>query len=125
MTGRQRWEVGEPLVDASEAIICSFHTSFKQFSFSHICQKLFFFKYSFLPLFHPYITIKSAGLRFCCVFFFFWLVCCQSKKTNAVQQGDIEHASLKQENKHCCGLSYTVTKGKVSFPCTEHLHQCK
>lgn len=26
VTGRQRWELGEDLVDASEAIICFFHT---------------------------------------------------------------------------------------------------
>lgn len=53
---------------------------------------------------------------FVCVGFFFLIM---SLTTNAMQQGDIECASLKQENKHHCGLSYTVTKGNISFPCTE------
>lgn len=115
MTGRQRWEVGEHLVESDYMLLSHYTNAFKQFSFSLICQKLFFFMFFSTSV--PYICPKCSRDSFS----FF----CASFATNVVKQGDIECASLKQENKHCCSLSYIVTKGNVSFLRTEHLHQSK
>lgn len=118
VTGRQRWELGEDLLDASEAIICSFHTVsllsrvFLPLPFVRSC-----FLHAFLPLcFHPYV-LNAAELRSRWGSFLF-LTFIRSLTTNVVQKGDIDCASLKRENKHHYALSYTVTKGNISFPCT-------
>lgn len=116
MTGRQRWEVGESLVDASESIICSFHTaSLNSSSFLSAT----FVRIIFLNLRFYLIHLTGSRAPFLLDFFFCEL------DSSAVQQGDIERASLEQENKHHCSLSYTVTKGNISFPCMEHSHRCK
>lgn len=119
VTGRQRWELGEDLVDASEAIICPFYTVSPH---SRVFLSLSFVRSSFYMLFSsvvPSICPKCSRASFVLFGFF------SSSWENTVQQGDIECASLKQENKHHRGLSYTVTKGNISFPCTERSMQMR
>lgn len=53
-----------------------------------------------------------------------------SATTGSVQQGDIECALLKQQNKHHHCLSYTVSKGNISFlqtrvPDANETHVCR
>lgn len=70
MTGRQRWEVAEHLVDTSEAIICSFHTAslhssgFRSAPFVRSCFFLIFFSTSVLS-----ICLKGSRAPFLLVFF--------------------------------------------------------
>lgn len=65
MTGRQRWELGEDLLDASEAIICSFHTVSL---LSRVFLPLPFVRSSFFTCFStslvPSIRLKCSGAPF-------------------------------------------------------------
>lgn len=71
MTGRQRWEVGEHLVDTSEVIICSFHTAslhssgFRSAPFVRSC----FFFFIFFSTSVPSICLKGSRVPFLLVFF--------------------------------------------------------
>lgn len=105
VTGRQRWELGVDLVDASEAIISSFHTVSllpRVFLSLPFVRSYFFTRFSSSLV--PSIRLKFSSAPLVLGFFFFFTFI-SSLTTNAVQKGDIECASLKQENKHYHALS--------------------